>query len=42
VALGTKWLARLPQASLSHDSKSHHINYIFTVNTPILYIILLT
>ena len=31
-------MARLAKARLSPVSKPRHINYIFTVNTPILYI----
>ena len=36
--LGTKRMERLVEARLSPGSKPCHINSIFTVNTPILYI----
>ena len=36
--LGTKRMERLTKARLSPVSKPRHINSIFTVNTPILYI----
>jgi hypothetical protein len=38
--LGTKQMVRLTKARLSPVSKSRRVNYIFTVNTPILYITL--
>ena len=38
MCLGTKWMERFAKARLSPVSKPHHINSIFTVNTPILYI----
>ena len=37
--LGTKRMKRLPKNCLSLVSKPRHINSIFTVNTPILYIL---
>ena len=36
--LGTKWMERFAKVRLSLVSKPHHINSIFTVNTPIMYI----
>jgi hypothetical protein len=36
--LGTKQMEKLTKACLSPVSKPRHINSIFTVNTPILYI----
>ena len=36
--LDTKWMERLAKYRLSPVSKPRHINSIFTVNTPILYI----
>jgi hypothetical protein len=36
--LGTKQMEKLTKARLSPVSKPRHINSIFTVNTPILYI----
>ena len=36
--LGTKRMERFAKAHLSPVSKPRHINSIFTVNTPILYI----
>jgi hypothetical protein len=36
--LGTKRMEKLTKATLSPVSKPRHINSIFTVNTPILYI----
>jgi hypothetical protein len=36
--LDTKWMERLAKYRLSSVSKPRHINSIFTVNTPILYI----
>ena len=36
--LGTKRMDKLANARLLPVSKSRHINYMFTVNTPILYI----
>ena len=36
--LGTKWMERFAKVQLSPVYKPRHINSIFTVNTPILYI----
>ena len=36
--LDPKWMERLVKVCLSPVSKPRHINSIFTINTPILYI----